>query len=213
MLLTLLAERVGDEDTAAVARHIGGQEHVMAKRLERLFDQAVEASLRDLSPDDLDVQLNKYLADAHAIEEQARQLLKKGPRLAGDAQLATAYAAHLTETDDHVRMIEARLEQRGSGPSKLKDAALRAGALNWGLFFAAQPDTPAKLAAFAYAFEHLEIAGYELLRRVALRAEDQGTEQLARQILRQERAAAEQIQALLPRALDASLQEQSLPVR
>jgi ferritin-like metal-binding protein YciE len=110
-------------------------------------------------------------------------------------------------------MVEARLEQRGSGPSKLKDAALRAGALNWGLFFAAQPDTPAKLAAFAYAFEHLEIAGYELLRRVALRAGDHETASLAEQILGQERAAAERIEALLPQALDASLQEQSLPVR
>lgn len=27
------------------------------------------------------------------------------------------------------------------------------GALNWGLFFRVQPDTPHKLAAFAYAFD------------------------------------------------------------
>jgi ferritin-like metal-binding protein YciE len=208
-----LAERVGDDDTAAVARRIGEQEHTMGDRLERLFDQAVDGSLRDLSLEDLGEQLNKYLADAHAIEEQGRQLLQKGPQLAGDPQLAAAYSEHLAETEDHVRMLETRLKQRGSGPSKLKDAALRAGALNWGVFFAAQPDTPAKLAAFTYAFEHLEIAGYELLRRVALRAGDGETAQLAEQILRQERAAAGRIEALLPGALDASLQEQSLPAR
>lgn len=34
---------------------------------------------------------------------------------------------------------------------------------------AAQPDTPPKLAGFAYALEHLEIGSYELLRRVAER--------------------------------------------
>jgi hypothetical protein len=46
---------------------------------------------------------------------------------------------------------------------------MRLGALNWGGFFAVQPDTRAKLAGFAYAFEHLEIGAYELLRRVAQR--------------------------------------------
>ncbi len=51
----------------------------MAKRLEANFDRAVDASLREVGRDDLDEQLNKYLADAHAIEAQAIQLLEKGP--------------------------------------------------------------------------------------------------------------------------------------
>ena len=212
-LLRQLAERVGDQDTARVAGQIEGQEHAMGDRLERLFDQAVEGALRERSPDDLDEQLEKYLTDAHAIEEQARQLLDKGPRLAGDPELARAYEDHLAETEGHLRMLEQRLEQRGTGPSKLKDAVLRVGALNWGAFFAAQPDTPAKLAAFAYAFEHLEIAGYELLRRVARLAGDEQTVEVADRILVQERAAADRIDSLLPRALDASLQAQSIPAR
>jgi hypothetical protein len=49
-----------------------------------------------------------------------------------------------------------------------KDGALRLGALDRGVFFAAQPDTPAKLAGFAYAVENLEIVAYELLLRVAV---------------------------------------------
>jgi ferritin-like metal-binding protein YciE len=47
---------------------------------------------------------------------------------------------------------------------------MRIGGLNIGAFLGAQPDTPAKLAGFAFAFEHLEIAAYELLSRVAQRA-------------------------------------------
>ena len=43
-------------------------------------------------------------------------------------------------------------------------------------FFAAQPDTPGKLAAFAHAFEFLEIGGYEQLVRVARRANDDEVE-------------------------------------
>ena len=49
------------------------------------------------------------------------------------------------------------------------------GATNLGMFLKAQVDAPAKLAAFAYAFEHLEIAAYGLLKRVAMRAGDDDT--------------------------------------
>jgi ferritin-like metal-binding protein YciE len=103
--------------------------------------------------------------------------------------------------------LEQRLETRGSGPSKLKDSALRLGALNWGAFFQAQVDTPAKLAGFAFAFEHLEIAAYELLKRVALRAADEETVSVAEKILLQERNAAARIHSLFDYALDASLHE------
>lgn len=212
-LLALLAERLDDPATLALARRIGEQEREMAKRLEGLFDQAAEASLQALDPHDLEDQLDAYLADAHAIEEQAAQLLGKGPKLAGDPALASAYEQHLAETKGHRKALEARLEARGAKPSKLKDAALRVGALNWGAFFAAQPDTPAKLAGFAFAFEHLEVAAYELLRRTAERARDRETAQVAQRIVTEERAAAELIRSLFPRALDASLREQQLAIR
>jgi ferritin-like metal-binding protein YciE len=212
-LLSLLAERVPDTETQEVAQRIGRQEQDMASRLEALFDQAAEASLREQDPEDLGEQLDKYLADAHALEAQALQLLSKGPDLAGAADLASAYEEHLAETEEHSRLVEQRLEARGAKPSKLKDAALRAGALNWGAFFAAQPDTPAKLCGFAYAFEHLEIAGYELLRRVANRAGDPETAEMAQRILAEERGAAEKLRSLFPQALDASLRDQRLPAR
>jgi ferritin-like metal-binding protein YciE len=212
-LVGRLAERVGDEPAAEMARTIEREEQAMGDHLATLFDRAVDASLRATNPDDLRAQLDKYLADAHAIEAQALQLLKKSPKLAGDDELASAYREHREETEEHQRLVAARLDARGATPSKLKNAALRLGALNWGMFFQAQPDTPAKLAAFAFAFEHLEIASYEMLRRVALRAHDAETEQIATRILAQERAAAERIRALFDRALDAPLHEQGVGAR
>ncbi|MBV9839128.1 MAG: DUF892 family protein [Solirubrobacterales bacterium] len=212
-LLARVAELDGDEETGALARRIGAQERAMGERLEALFERAVEASLRELAPEDLGEQLDKYLADAHAIEAQALKLLEKAPELAGADELASAYQDHLAETEEHQRLVADRLEARGSSPSRLKDAALRLGALNWGAFFRAQPDTPAKLAGFAYAFEHLEIGAYELLRRVAARADDPETEQLADRILAQERAAAERIESLFEPALDATLSEQGVGPR
>lgn len=213
MLVGLLAERLADSSTAMTARGIEHQEQEMARRLEELFDTAVEASLRAVDPGDIGEQLDKYLADAHAIEEQAIALLGRSPKLAGEQELAAAYEEHLRETEGHKQLLEERLAAREAKPSRMKDAALRLGALNWGAFFAAQPDTPAKLAAFAYAFEHLEIASYELLRRVAMRAGDEQTSQAAETILAEERAAAEKLRSLFPQALDGSLRELSLPAR
>jgi ferritin-like metal-binding protein YciE len=122
-LLARVAERTGDTATAETAREIGQQEHAMGDRLAGLFDPAVEAALREVSPDDLSDQLTKYLADAHAIEAQALELLEKGPKLAGTHELASAYAEHRVETEEHQRLIAARLDAHGAGPSKLKDAA------------------------------------------------------------------------------------------
>jgi len=209
-LLRPLAEQVGDAEAAAAAAEIEAQERRMAERLAGCFDVAVEASLRDVAPDELDAQLVSYLTDAHAIEVQSLKLLDKGPSLAGVPALATVYVQHREETAEHRRLLAYELERLGASPSKLKDAALWLGALNWGMFFQAQPDTPAKLAAFAYAFEHLEIAAYESLRRVARRAADTEVEGMAGHILGEEQAAAAKIWGLLDEALTASLEEQGV---
>jgi ferritin-like metal-binding protein YciE len=182
----------------------------MMERLEAAYDRAVEASLRELQPDDLGEQLRKYLADAHAIEEQAIGLLERGPKLAGSEHLAEIYAEHLEETRDHAEAVQERVTELGGDTSSLKDAAMRLGALNWGAFFQGHPDTPGKLAAFAFAFEHLEIAGYEQLKRVATRAGDERTVQLVDRILVQEREAAERIAGAFGEAAAAALESQGV---
>jgi ferritin-like metal-binding protein YciE len=209
-LLAGAAERAAEDDVASAAHEIAAEERTMMQRLEAGFDRAVEAALRELEPTDLGEQLRKYLADAHAIEEQAIALLERSPKLAGSDRLARIYAEHLEETRDHAEGVEARLQALGGDPSTLKDAALRLGALNWGAFFQAHPDTPGKLAAFARAFEHLEIGGYEQLKRVAERAGDPETVQLVDGILAQEREAADRIAGAFDEALTASLAAQGV---
>ena len=204
-LLIRVAERAGDEETAATGRRIRDQEAAMGHRLEGLFDNAVEASLEAIRPDDLEAQLVKYLADAHAIEAQAEQLLKRGRKIAGDEQLAELYATHLDETRGQQVRLEERLAAHGGSPNALKDAAMRVGALNWGAFFQAQPDTPGKLCAFAYAFEHLELGGQEQLVRVARRAGDEETVRVVEDIIAEERDMADRLSASFDRAANASL--------
>jgi ferritin-like metal-binding protein YciE len=208
-LLGRAATAAGDGETARVAAEIAVEERSMAERLESAFDAAVEASLRDVGADDLGQQLDKYLADAHAIEQQALQLLESGPGLVDDEGLATLFREHLEETRGHQERVARRLEQRGADPSKPKDLALRAGGLNIGGFFGAQPDTTAKLAGFAFAFEHLEIAAYELLSRVATKAGDEETAQMAQQILAEERTAAERVASTWDRTMRQELAEKT----
>jgi len=209
-LLLRVAERAGDSETAEVARRIRDQELAMAERIEASFDRTVEASLRDQSPDDMNEQVVKYLSDAHAIEGQSIQLLERGPQIVKEGELAKLFREHLDESRAQQQAVEARLEALGGSPNRFKDAAMRLGALNWGAFFQAQPDTPGKLAAFAHAFEFLEIAGYEQLRRVAERAGDGETAAIVGRILEQERTAASRIESEFDRAAAAALASQGV---
>jgi ferritin-like metal-binding protein YciE len=204
-LLIRVAERASDSETVKAAQRIRDQERAMANRLAAGFDNAVEASLAETAPDELGAKLDKYLQDAHAIEAQAIKLLENASESLDDPELAKLFQGHLQETRSQQRQVEERLKARGGDPSSLKDTAMRAGALSWATFFETHPDTPGKLVAFAYAFEHLEIAAYEELRRVALRAGDTETAQTADEILTQERAAAAKLAESFDRAAEAAL--------
>ena len=204
-LLARTADRADERRVASVARAICDDERSMIGKLEACFDGAVEVSLRALEVDDLREQLRKYLADAHAIEQQAIQLLEKAPGLSGETTLNQVYEDHLVETREHAELVKERLDALGGDNSSIKDTAMRLGALQWGAFFGGHPDTAGKLAAFTFAFEHLEIGGYEQLKRVARRAGDEQTVTMAEQILIQERTAAERIEGMFDEAVTAAL--------
>ncbi|HEY0390588.1 MAG TPA: DUF892 family protein [Solirubrobacterales bacterium] len=203
-LLKQTAEAAGDAETASMASEIAAEEQGMADRLEAAFELAVDASLRDGKGKAPETRLNRYLADAHAIEQQASQLLKVAPKLVKDEELKRIFRMHLEETEGHERLIRERLQARGAKPSKAKDAALGVGGIGVGAFFAAQPDTTAKLTGFAFAFEHLEIAAYRLLARVARRAGDEETELVAERIQAEEREAGNRLSRSWQRAASSS---------
>jgi ferritin-like metal-binding protein YciE len=209
-LLRRIAERAGDTAVAQTASRIAGQERAMADRIAGRWDEIVDASLHEKGAEDAAKEVVKYLRDAHALEGQALQLLEAGPKLAGFDELAEVFRAHLEETREHQRLVDERLSALGSRPARFQAGALRAGALNLGSFFGAQPDTPAKLAGFAYAFEALEAAGYELLSRTATRAGDEITAALAQRILAEERTAAERVAGTWDAATEAALSAQGV---
>jgi ferritin-like metal-binding protein YciE len=210
-LLRRIAAHAGDEPVRMMAQDIGSQERAMADRIAEMWDRAVEAALREKGAEDAGKDLVKYLRDAHALEAQAQQLLEVGPQIAGFDSLAEVFAEHLEQTREHQQLIDERLAAHDARPSRFQAGAMRAGALNLSSFFKAQPDTPVKLAGFAYAFEALEVGAYELLTRVAQRAGDEQTAGVAQRILADERFAAERVAATWDAAVAAGLAETVWP--
>lgn len=160
--------------------------------------------------DSLQDQLIKYLTDVHSTEQNALSTLRAGADSVDDAELAMAIREHLPETEEHERLVQGRLDAYGAGPSTLKDAAQKGVAAMTGAIANAAPDTAGKMAIQAYAFEHLEIASYRMLRQVADRAGDHETVQVADRILQQEHAAAEKLSSLLERVADHDLEQMGL---
>src|SRR4051794_6842387 len=136
----------------------------------------------------LDEQLTKYLTDAHALEVQALAQMRAAPKLAGDPALERAFREHCTETERHEALIRERLEARDAKPSRLEDLLGALSGKGFVLFARSQPDTAGKLAAHAFSYEHLELATYDLLERVAERAGDAETAEVARRIRAEEDA-------------------------
>jgi ferritin-like metal-binding protein YciE len=159
--------------------------------------------------DSLQDQLIKYLTDVHSTEQNAISTLRTGADSVDDPELAAVFRQHLTETEEHARLVKQRLEALGAAPSTIKDVAQRGMAAVTGAVANAAPDTAGKMAIQAYAFEHLEIASYRMLRQVAERADDQETMQIADQILVQEHDAADKPD-LLERVADHDLIQMGL---
>ena len=158
-----------------------------------------------MSQEELNAELVKFLQDAHGMEQQSLQTLQAAVAVAGDPQLESLYQGHVMETEQHLQLLKNRLETHDASRSVLKDLSGRLTAAQIGAGAIADSDTPAKVVAIAYGFEHFEIAMYELLKRVAQRVGDQDTVEMAEKILVNERQAAEKLAASYDLALERSL--------
>src|SRR5437588_10779622 len=133
-----------------------------------------------MAASNLDDQLNKYLTDVHSIEQQALAQMRAAPGIAGDDALAPIFQTHLAETKEHERSVRSRLEARGASPAAIKDLMGSVTGKAFGLFARSQPVTPGKLVAHGFSYEHMELAAYDLLARVADQAGDGESAQVAR---------------------------------
>jgi ferritin-like metal-binding protein YciE len=141
------------------------------------------------------------------LELAGYELLRRLARLAGDHTTIVVAAAIREDERAMAERLEACFDRTVEASLRVADRANLDEQLNKDLAveLAPQPDTPAKLAAFAYAFEFLQVGGYEQLARVARRAADGETERLSREIIATERDMADRVWQRLDAALEASL--------
>ena len=156
-------------------------------------------------------QLISYIEDAHALEQHVKVALAAMIKTAPDVpELQDPLRHHAEETEEHLARLEARLAAYGKSPSKVKDAGMMFGATGLGMLNILRKDTAGKVARDGYTAEHLEIASYQLLERVARRAGDEETAEVARRNRADEEAMAKKIDESWDLALDMSFEQEGL---
>jgi hypothetical protein len=105
-----------------------------------------------------------------------------------------------------------RLEAHDAQPSTVRHLGGVLGALAKMPLDFVRGEKAGRNARDAYATEHLEIASYELLRRVAQKAGDEETSTDALEIIEEERAMAAVIEQHWDRFAELSLQEEGITV-
>jgi ferritin-like metal-binding protein YciE len=158
----------------------------------------------------IEEQLVSYLTDAHALEQHVDAVLASALKMDLVPEVREPVEHHKEETQRHLALLEERLQAHGASASKVKDAGMSIGALGLGLFQRMRSDSVGKLARDAFVAEHLEIAAYEMLERVADRAGDTETGDVARRNKADEQAMAAKIASLWDLAVDLSLKEEGV---
>ena len=160
---------------------------------------------------DIQTQLVNHLDEAHALEQTVLRMLDGLIQSADDPEIIDRLEHHKLETQQHESLMRSRLEAHGATPSKVRQAAgMLEAALKMPLDLV-RGERTGRSARDAYTTEHLEIASYELLRRVAERAGDEETARACLDILEQERAMAQFIEERWDRFAEQSLRESGVP--
>jgi ferritin-like metal-binding protein YciE len=157
-------------------------------------------------------ELIKHIDEAHAMEQNVLRMLDGMISTTDDPEILQELEHHKIETEGHVQRMRMRLEAHGAQPSTVKQAAGMLGALAKMPLDMVRSEKAGRNARDGYATEHMEIASYELLKRIAQRANDTETVADCDAIIAQERAMAETIAANWDKFTEISLRESGVAV-
>jgi ferritin-like metal-binding protein YciE len=159
---------------------------------------------------DLKDQLVKHIDEALAMEQNVLRMLDSMVETTDDPEIKDELRHHKLETEQHADRLRDRLEAHGASPSSLREAGGILGALTKGVVDVVRGEQAGRNARDGFATEHLEIASYELLERIAERAGDDETAQVARENRADEEAMAKKLSAHWDRFAELSLKEQGI---
>jgi ferritin-like metal-binding protein YciE len=157
-------------------------------------------------------QLVKHIDEALAMEQNVLRMVDGMISSTDDEEIKNELRHHKLQTEQHAERLEKRLAAHEASPSTVREAVGIMGALMKGVADLVRAEKAGRNARDAYATEHFEIASYELLERVAEKAGDEETAEVARQNRKDEEAMAKKIEANWDRFAELSLQEAGIPV-
>ena len=157
-------------------------------------------------------QLTKHIDEAIAMEQNVLRMLDSMVQSTDDQQIKEDLRLHKLETEQQIDRLQARLEAHGASPSVVREAGGILGALMKGVTDMARTEQVGRNARDGYATEHMEIASYQLLERVAQRAGDEKTVEVARQNRAEEEAMAAKFETNWDKFAELSLREQGITV-
>ena len=161
----------------------------------------------------IEEKLVEYIDDAYVMEQNVLRMLDSMIGTTEDPQMKRALERHRKETERQAERLEERLREHGKSPSRVKQAGGIMGALMKSVVDMGRGDSAGRNARDGFATEHMEIASYELLERVAKKAGDKQTAKVARQNREEEEAMARSIASKWNKVVDLSLREEGVRVR
>jgi ferritin-like metal-binding protein YciE len=156
-------------------------------------------------------QLIKHIDEALAMEQNVLRMLDGMISTTDDEEIRSELRQHKLETEQHAERLEKRLAAHDASPSTAREAAGVMNALMKSVVDLVRSEKAGRNARDGYATEHLEIASYQLLERVAQHAGDEETAEVARQNRKDEEAMAKKIDANWDKFAALSLQEAGIP--
>ena len=157
-------------------------------------------------------QLIKHIDEAHAMEQHVMRMIDGMISTTDDPQMVDELEHHKEETKQHAERMKARLEAHDAAPSMVKEMGGIMGALMNMPMDMIRGEKAGRNARDGFATEHMEIASYELLKRVAQRAGDDATVTACDEIIAQEQAMADTIAANWDKFAELSLRENEVTV-
>jgi ferritin-like metal-binding protein YciE len=152
--------------------------------------------------------LVKHIDEAVAMEENVSRMLDGMIQTTDDPAVIDLLEKHKVETGQHSRRLRERLEAHGSSPSLVREATGILGALAKLPLDLVRGEKAGRNARDGYAAEHLEIAAYQLLERVATRAGDEETAEVARLNRADEEAMVKKLDEQWDHFAELSLREE-----
>ena len=160
-----------------------------------------------MAKSELEEKVVDYIQDAHAMEDNIVLMLNSMIMSTSDKSMQRMLQRHLEETRQHAQRLQERLQALGEGSSVRKETQNLPATLLKGMVDQVRSDKAGKNARDGFVTEHLEIAAYEMLERLADRAGDKETAAVARRNRRDEEAMARRIGSTWDKVVDLTLTE------